>query len=188
MFTQYYKPVEETDASKTLSEVVSSSSPIYHDAEEPETKKLKKSVSWASDDALCHFRYFDVDPTERCNVNTNNYFQRDDNETFVDHRRHEFQMEREMLQEWHKAQHAQPVSAKIEWSMPRVIEFEPPNDVVPGCESKEKDIQKEREAKVLQYIYFDKSRYVYKHCDPSSLTSAMIFICFTFINLNNNSF
>ena len=64
-------------------------------------------------------------------------------------------MEKQLLQDWHSTQHAKPL-ATIEWRTPDLIDFEAPNDVVPGCESRERKVQLERESSVLQFIYFDK--------------------------------
>ena len=133
----------------------SSSDAISSNVEEVPVKraKTKKNVSWASDNDLCDYFYFEVDPDERVNVNKTIQSSSD----FNDHRRHEIEMERRALVGM--CHSGKKGISLVEWRCPPAIDG-PDRSVIPGCESKEKFIQSERETKVLQVIYFSQDRWV----------------------------
>ncbi|THD25232.1 Serine/threonine-protein phosphatase 1 regulatory subunit 10 [Fasciola hepatica] len=101
--------------------------------------KTKKRVSWAEEDKLQTFYYFELDESERVNVNRI---------PVEEIRRKELSMERQLFK-----RSADDFTISTEkWHSPLPLEciFL----VEPGCKSVERQVQTERERYVLQAIYF----------------------------------
>ncbi|CAH8831700.1 unnamed protein product [Trichobilharzia szidati] len=105
----------------------------------PADNKPKKRVSWADEDKLQTFHYFELDESERVNVNR---------VSIEDIRRREHSMERQLF----KRSYEDSEVFSQKWYSPYPLEtiFL----VEPGCKSIERQIQLERERCVLQAIYF----------------------------------
>lgn len=109
-------------------------------------KKIKKSVRWVEDSKLRQFRYFELDETERVNVNNLH--------NFGDMKTLEMKRERQAVETARRLMGDR---------MEEVIPFRPPRRLTlpeplaePGANSLEKEIQKLRQQKTLQEIYFSK--------------------------------
>ncbi|KAL3242709.1 hypothetical protein MRX96_002482 [Rhipicephalus microplus] len=109
-------------------------------------KKIKKSVRWVEDSKLRQFRYFELDETERVNVNNLH--------NFGDMKTLEMKRERQAVETARRL-----MGDRMEEAIP----FRPPRRLTlpeplaePGANSLEKEIQKLRQQKTLQEIYFSK--------------------------------
>ncbi|CAL8072114.1 unnamed protein product [Calicophoron daubneyi] len=101
--------------------------------------KPKKRVSWADEDKLQSFYYFELDESERVNVNR---------VPAEEIRRKELSMERQLFRRG--ADDAGVGNQK--WHTP--LPLERLFLIEPGCKSVERQVQTERERYVLQAIYF----------------------------------
>ncbi|XP_041371059.1 serine/threonine-protein phosphatase 1 regulatory subunit 10-like [Gigantopelta aegis] len=110
-------------------------------------KKPKKTVSWAADAQLKQTFYFELDETERENVNRP--------KNFNEMKKQEAHLDKKAMETAKRLINDNMVEM-MQWRRP------PPLDVVGGlvdrgANSIEKDIQKAREQKVLQAIFFTKT-------------------------------
>ncbi|XP_033732806.1 serine/threonine-protein phosphatase 1 regulatory subunit 10-like [Pecten maximus] len=117
---------------------------------ETTTKKKKKrlKVSWAEESKLHQYHYFEMDETERENVNK-------PKENFDDLKKHEMMMDRRVAESAKRFTNDNMQEA-IPWRMPFLISGLPPPPTERGSQSVEKDVQKEREGVVLQALFFNK--------------------------------
>ncbi|KAG5447210.1 Serine/threonine-protein phosphatase 1 regulatory subunit 10, variant 2 [Clonorchis sinensis] len=99
----------------------------------------KKRVSWADEDKLQSFFYFELDESERVNVNR---------VSVDDIRRKELSLERQLF----KRNNGDALISSQKWHTP--LPLERIFLVEPGYKSSERQIQTERERYVLQAIYF----------------------------------
>ncbi|XP_054715225.1 serine/threonine-protein phosphatase 1 regulatory subunit 10-like isoform X2 [Uloborus diversus] len=105
----------------------------------------KKSVQWVEDNNLKEIFYFELDETERVNVLRA--------QTFCDLKSIEAKREREAM-ELVKRQAGDRMEEAIRWwQFPILIDC-PPALMEPGCQSKEKEIERLRQQSSLQEIYF----------------------------------
>ncbi|CAH8446474.1 unnamed protein product [Heterobilharzia americana] len=111
----------------------------------------KKRVSWADEDKLQSFYYFELDESERVNVNR---------VSIEDIRRREHSMERQLF----KRSHEDSEVYSQKWHPP--CQLERLFLVEPGCKSVERQIQLERERCVLQAIYFTRESIPYSPDEP----------------------
>ncbi|KAH0630404.1 hypothetical protein JD844_013406 [Phrynosoma platyrhinos] len=165
------KPVAETSAAKPSSpELTPASEPMDVDrpgtpvpavegglldpkiAESPVDTQLtkkgkkKKTVSWPEESKLREYFYFELDETERVNVNKIKDFGE--------------AAKREMLKDRHAFETARRLSydameEKIPWVYPKTIDLPAPL-VQPGSGSQEKFTQAEREKGILQELFLSK--------------------------------
>ncbi|XP_074023119.1 LOW QUALITY PROTEIN: serine/threonine-protein phosphatase 1 regulatory subunit 10, partial [Numenius arquata] len=112
------------------------------------TKKgrKKKTVSWPEENKLREYFYFELDETERVNVNKIKDF--------------EEAAKREMLKDRHAFETARRLShdsmeEKVPWIYPKLLDLPAPL-VVPGSGSRERFTQAEREKGILQEIFLSK--------------------------------
>nr|XP_022326781.1 serine/threonine-protein phosphatase 1 regulatory subunit 10-like [Crassostrea virginica] len=109
-------------------------------------KKKNKKVSWAEDTSLRIFHFFELDETERENVNRP--------KDFNQLKKQEAHLDRKVMESARRQTKDNMVEA-IPWRRPPLItDIAVP--VEPGFQSTEKQIQKEREKGVLQAIFFTK--------------------------------
>ncbi|VDP75911.1 unnamed protein product [Schistosoma mattheei] len=119
----------------------------------PAENKPKKRVSWADEDKLQSFYYFELDESERVNVNR---------VSIEDIRRKEHSMERQLF----KRSHEDTDVYSQKWHPPCPLERL--LLVEPGCKSIERQIQLERERCVLQAIYFTRESIPYSPEEPDA--------------------
>uniref|UniRef100_A0A3P9HNE8 Serine/threonine-protein phosphatase 1 regulatory subunit 10 n=1 Tax=Oryzias latipes TaxID=8090 RepID=A0A3P9HNE8_ORYLA len=108
--------------------------------------KKKKTVHWAEEEQLKHYFYFDLDETERVNVNKiKDFGEAAKRELMMD--RHTFEMARRLS---HDA-----MEERVPWTSPRPLML-PGSLVTPGANSTEKLTQRDREMGILQEIFLSK--------------------------------
>ncbi|XP_055954086.1 serine/threonine-protein phosphatase 1 regulatory subunit 10-like isoform X2 [Argiope bruennichi] len=107
----------------------------------------KKSVKWVEDENIKEIFYFELDETERVNVlKTQN---------FGDLKSIELRREREAI-ELAKRQAGDRMEEMTRWWIVPILIDLPPPLVEPGCQSKEKEVERLRQQTTLQEIYFTK--------------------------------
>uniref|UniRef100_A0A671LNS0 Serine/threonine-protein phosphatase 1 regulatory subunit 10 n=1 Tax=Sinocyclocheilus anshuiensis TaxID=1608454 RepID=A0A671LNS0_9TELE len=116
--------------------------------EESLTKKgkKKKSVRWAEEDHLKEYFYFDLDETERVNVNKI--------KDFGEAAKRELMMDRQTFEMARRHSH-DTMEERVPWTPPRPLTLIG-TLVIPGSSSREKMIQRDREMGILQEIFLSK--------------------------------
>lgn len=109
-------------------------------------KKTKKSVRWVEDSKLKQFHYFELDETERVNVNNLH--------NFGDMKTLEMKRERQAVETARRLM-GDRMEEAIPFRTPRRLTL-PEALAEPGANSQEKETQKLRQQKTLQEIYFSK--------------------------------
>uniref|UniRef100_V5I3J7 Serine/threonine-protein phosphatase 1 regulatory subunit 10 n=2 Tax=Ixodes ricinus TaxID=34613 RepID=V5I3J7_IXORI len=109
-------------------------------------KKTKKTVRWVEESKLKQFHFFDLDETERVNVNNM--------QNFGDLKTLEMKRERQVV-ETARRMMGDRMEEALPYRMPRLLERPEPL-AEPGSGSHEKEVQKLRQQKTLQEIYFSK--------------------------------
>nr|XP_013799194.1 PREDICTED: serine/threonine-protein phosphatase 1 regulatory subunit 10 [Apteryx mantelli mantelli] len=116
------------------------------------TKKgrKRKTVSWPEESKLREYFYFELDETERVNVNKiKDFGEAAKREMLMD--RHAFETARRLS---HDA-----MEEKVPWAYPKLLELPAPL-VLPGSGSRERFTQAEREKGILQELFLSKERCV----------------------------
>ncbi|CAH1785294.1 unnamed protein product [Owenia fusiformis] len=113
--------------------------------------KKKKRVSWADDSKLRQMHYFEMNDDERVNVNRL--------KSFEELRNLERAKDKDVFKQAHVGGQNEDTTTMefMRWYTPALIDGLTPPQNEPGCNSEEKKIQTEREATVLQAIYFNKA-------------------------------
>ncbi|XP_015472089.1 serine/threonine-protein phosphatase 1 regulatory subunit 10 [Parus major] len=114
----------------------------------PRRPRKKKSVSWPEEGRLREYFYFELDETERVNVNKIKDFGE--------------AAKREMLKDRHAFETARRLShdsmeEKVPWAYPKALDLPAPL-VIPGSGSRERFTQAERVKGILQEIFLSKER------------------------------
>ncbi|NXA95717.1 PP1RA phosphatase, partial [Melanocharis versteri] len=112
----------------------------------PRRPRKKKSVSWPEEGRLREYFYFELDETERVNVNKIKDFGE--------------AAKREMLKDRHAFETARRLShdsmeEKVPWAYPKALDLPAPL-VIPGSGSRERFTQAERVKGILQEIFLSK--------------------------------
>uniref|UniRef100_A0A673L8R6 Serine/threonine-protein phosphatase 1 regulatory subunit 10 n=1 Tax=Sinocyclocheilus rhinocerous TaxID=307959 RepID=A0A673L8R6_9TELE len=108
--------------------------------------KKKKSVRWAEEDHLKEYFYFDLDETERVNVNKI--------KDFGEAAKRELMMDRQTFEMARRHSH-DTMEERVPWTPPRPLTLIG-TLVIPGSSSREKIIQRDREMGILQEIFLSK--------------------------------
>lgn len=116
--------------------------------EEALTKKgkKKKNVRWAEEDNLKEYFYFDLDETERVNVNKI--------KDFGEAAKRELMMDRQTFEMARRHSH-DTMEERVPWTPPRPLTIMGCL-IIAGSSSKEKAIQRDREMGILQEIFLSK--------------------------------
>uniref|UniRef100_A0A8C9WVT3 Serine/threonine-protein phosphatase 1 regulatory subunit 10 n=1 Tax=Sander lucioperca TaxID=283035 RepID=A0A8C9WVT3_SANLU len=116
--------------------------------EESLTKKgkKKKTVHWAEEEQLKHYFYFDLDETERVNVNKI--------KDFGEAAKRELMMDRQMFETARRTSH-DTMEERVPWTPPRPLTLTG-SLVISGANSTEKLTQRDREMGILQEIFLSK--------------------------------
>lgn len=153
--TKMTEDVEMTDTTKDGAETGEESMDTSEKSEEVKgllttgatgKKKKNKKVSWAEDSNLRIFHFFELDETERENVNRP--------KDFNQLKKQEAHLDRKVMESARRST-KDNMNEAIPWRRPPLITGLV-TTVEPGSLSKEKQIQKEREKGVLQAIFFTK--------------------------------
>ncbi|XP_060615340.2 serine/threonine-protein phosphatase 1 regulatory subunit 10 isoform X2 [Anolis sagrei] len=139
------EPMETSSSEAGVVEAKPAESPV-DSAQLTKKGKKKKTVSWPEESKLREYFYFELDETERVNVNKIKDFGE--------------AAKREMLKDRHAFETARRLSydameEKVPWSYPKPIDLPTPL-VQPGSGSQEKFIQAEREKGILQELFLSK--------------------------------
>ncbi|XP_048849186.1 serine/threonine-protein phosphatase 1 regulatory subunit 10 [Brienomyrus brachyistius] len=140
-------PHEETEAMDTADKHNALSEPRGEEESQLTKKgKKKKSVRWAEEDQLKEYFFFDLDETERVNVNKI--------KDFGEAARRELMMDRQTFEKARRLSH-DTMEERVPWVPPQPLM---PSGclVTPGANSTEKHTQKEREMGILQEIFLSK--------------------------------
>ncbi|XP_078604470.1 serine/threonine-protein phosphatase 1 regulatory subunit 10-like isoform X3 [Branchiostoma floridae x Branchiostoma japonicum] len=149
MDSDFHKPTKAEEAERKAEEDLEPPEPYKGGSilvSARRKNRRKKSVKWAVDDAIKEVFYFEMDESERANVNVQNFQE-------AAHR--EMLLERQAM-ETAKRLSADEMIEKKGWKPPPRIDI-PPSTVDYGYQSLQRDIQKEREQCVLQELFFSKS-------------------------------
>ncbi|XP_037119499.1 serine/threonine-protein phosphatase 1 regulatory subunit 10 [Syngnathus acus] len=138
-------PTEDSDSMDTGDKPNALSEPR---GEEDLTKKgkKKKTVHWAQEDHLKHYFYFDLDETERVNVNKV--------KDFGEAAKRELMMDRQTFEMARRLSH-DAMEERVPWTLPRPLTL-PGSLVIPGSNSTEKLTQRDREMGILQELFLSK--------------------------------
>ncbi|XP_029101784.1 serine/threonine-protein phosphatase 1 regulatory subunit 10-like isoform X1 [Scleropages formosus] len=140
-------PSDDTEAMEAGEKPNSLSEPQGEEESDLTKKgKKRKTVRWAEETRLKEYFYFDLDETERVNVNKI--------KDFGEAARRELMMDRHAFETARRLSH-DAMEEKVAWTLPRPLTLSGCL-VSPGANSSEKHTQKDREMGILQEIFLNK--------------------------------
>ncbi|XP_033830943.1 serine/threonine-protein phosphatase 1 regulatory subunit 10 [Periophthalmus magnuspinnatus] len=139
-------PMEDGDAAENGDKPNALSEPRGDEETLTKKGKKKKTVHWAEEEQLKHYFYFDLDETERVNVNKI--------KDFGEAAKRELMMDRQTFEMARRLSH-DTMEERVPWTPPRPLTL-PGSLVVPGANSTEKLTQRDREMGILQEIFLSK--------------------------------
>ncbi|XP_026851451.2 serine/threonine-protein phosphatase 1 regulatory subunit 10 [Electrophorus electricus] len=139
-------PTEDPEAMDTGDKPNALSEPRGEEESLTKKGKKKKTVRWAEDDNLKEYFYFDLDETERVNVNKI--------KDFGEAAKRELMMDRQTFEMARRLSH-DTMEERVPWTPPRPLTLSG-SLVIPGANSSEKLTQRDREMGILQEIFLNK--------------------------------
>ncbi|XP_072303421.1 serine/threonine-protein phosphatase 1 regulatory subunit 10 [Eucyclogobius newberryi] len=139
-------PTEDGDAPENGDKPNALSEPRADEETLTKKGKKKKTVHWAEEEQLKHYFYFDLDETERVNVNKI--------KDFGEAAKRELMMDRQTFEMARRSSH-DTMEERVPWTPPRPLML-PGCLVVSGANSTEKLTQRDREMGILQEIFLSK--------------------------------
>uniref|UniRef100_A0A8C1JY88 Serine/threonine-protein phosphatase 1 regulatory subunit 10 n=1 Tax=Cyprinus carpio TaxID=7962 RepID=A0A8C1JY88_CYPCA len=139
-------PTEDPDAMETGDKPNALAEPRGEEESLTKKGKKKKSVRWAEEDHLKEYFYFDLDETERVNVNKI--------KDFGEAAKRELMMDRQTFEMARRHSH-DTMEERVPWTPPRPLTLIG-SLVIPGSSSREKMTQRDREMGILQEIFLSK--------------------------------
>ncbi|XP_038141827.1 serine/threonine-protein phosphatase 1 regulatory subunit 10 isoform X1 [Cyprinodon tularosa] len=139
-------PAEDPEASENTEKPNALAEPRPEEEGLTKKGKKKKTVHWAEEEQLKHYFYFDLDETERVNVNKI--------KDFGEAAKRELMMDRQTFEMARRLSH-DAMEERVPWTQPRPLTLAG-SLVTPGANSTEKHTQREREMGILQEIFLSK--------------------------------
>ncbi|KAL7829378.1 hypothetical protein AOLI_G00302630 [Acnodon oligacanthus] len=139
-------PMEEPEAMDTGDKPNALSEPRGEEESLTKKGKKKKSVRWAEEEQLKEYFYFDLDETERVNVNKI--------KDFGEAAKRELMMDRQTFEMARRLSH-DTMEERVPWTPPRPLMLSG-SLVISGANSSEKLTQRDREMGILQEIFLSK--------------------------------
>ncbi|KQK81855.1 serine/threonine-protein phosphatase 1 regulatory subunit 10 [Amazona aestiva] len=137
----------ETCSSETSGDSKSMENPLESGQLTKKGRK-KKTVSWPEEGKLREYFYFELDETERVNVNKI--------KDFGEAAKREMLKDRQAFETARRLSH-DAMEEKVPWMYPKLLDLPAPL-VVPGSGSRERFTQAEREKGILQELFLSKER------------------------------
>ncbi|XP_056154560.1 serine/threonine-protein phosphatase 1 regulatory subunit 10 [Lampris incognitus] len=139
-------PTEDLEAADNSEKPNSLAEPRGEEESLTKKGKKKKSVRWAEEEHLKEYFYFDLDETERVNVNKI--------KDFGEAAKRELMMDRQTFEMARRLSH-DTMEERVPWTAPRPLILVG-SLVTPGANSTEKLTQRDREMGILQEIFLSK--------------------------------
>ncbi|XP_058474491.1 serine/threonine-protein phosphatase 1 regulatory subunit 10 isoform X2 [Solea solea] len=139
-------PSEDPEASDNSEKPNALAEPRGEEESLTKKGKKKKTVHWAEEEQLKHYFYFDLDETERVNVNKI--------KDFGEAAKRELMMDRQTFEMSRRLSH-DTMEERVPWTPPRPLTL-PGSLVSHGANSTEKFTQRDREMGILQEIFLSK--------------------------------
>ncbi|KAM8884351.1 serine/threonine-protein phosphatase 1 regulatory subunit 10 [Synchiropus picturatus] len=139
-------PMEDQELSDNGNKPNALAEPRADDERLTKKGKKKKTVHWAEEEQLKHYFYFDLDETERVNVNKI--------KDFGEAAKRELMMDRQTFEMARRLSH-DTMEERVSWTPPRPLSLTG-SLVTPGANSTEKLTQRDREMGILQEIFLSK--------------------------------
>uniref|UniRef100_A0AAQ4R3H8 Serine/threonine-protein phosphatase 1 regulatory subunit 10 n=1 Tax=Gasterosteus aculeatus aculeatus TaxID=481459 RepID=A0AAQ4R3H8_GASAC len=139
-------PSEEAEASDNGEKPNALAEPRGEEESLTKKGKKKKTVHWAEEEQLKHYFYFDLDETERVNVNKI--------KDFGEAAKRELMMDRQTYEMSRRLSH-DTMEERVPWTPPRPLTLTG-SLVITGTNSTEKLSQRDREMGILQEIFLTK--------------------------------
>ncbi|XP_068455248.1 serine/threonine-protein phosphatase 1 regulatory subunit 10 [Clinocottus analis] len=139
-------PSEEAEASDNGEKPNALAEPRGEEESLTKKGKKKKTVHWAEEEQLKHYYYFDLDETERVNVNKI--------KDFGEAAKRELMMDRQTFEMARRLSH-DTMEERVPWTSPRPLTLTG-SLVITGANSTEKLTQRDREMGILQEIFLSK--------------------------------
>uniref|UniRef100_A0A3B5L0L4 Serine/threonine-protein phosphatase 1 regulatory subunit 10 n=1 Tax=Xiphophorus couchianus TaxID=32473 RepID=A0A3B5L0L4_9TELE len=149
-------PAEDPDTADNTEKPNALAEPRADEESLTKKGKKKKTVHWAEEEQLKHYFYFDLDETERVNVNKI--------KDFGEAAKRELMMDRQTFEMARRLSH-DTMEERVPWTQPRPLTLAG-SLVTPGANSTEKHTQREREMGILQEIFLSKESQTQSRMNP----------------------